>query len=720
MTRLVGWALSISFILFFCGPALAITAPNPLQSAYWRFEEGTNGSNVNFAAVGPVRDSINANHMDAFDATTSPVYTNTVAPTPLASGLPNTLALDFIPHDGGGDDLFTEFHGAGTPINNGTIAPGGGFTVEAAFNTNEPARFAAIIGKEGRPGGSRPQPTFVLKTRGDDSKLQVELWDGQSNLVQVSSTDALNGSQWYYAAVVNTGSTLSLYLDSNDGNGYELQGSVAVAGALFQGNPANASWDNSWTIGRGQFGGAPADWFDGIIDEVRLTNSALSPSQFLFAAPDAGIVGDYNDDGKVDAADYVIWRKYQGTNTALPNDPVGGTIGTTQYNNWRANFGDMAPGGAATTVPEPLSGVLLALAVLMGVAIYRPSSRRWAAQPVWELSMTHIKHNVQRVVGYLFAFAVAASTAVADTPSNPLQSAYWRFEEGAVFNNVNHTIADPVLDSINANHLDAFDANTAPLYTNDLPPRALRSGLPNTRALDFIPHDGGGDDLFTLYSDGDFGKGQSKSINNGFVAPGGGFTVEAAFKSNETTRFAAIIGKEGQPAGSRPVQTFVIKTRQDNSKLQVEMHDGFGIERQVSSLAVVNDLQWYYVAAVATDTTLSLYLDSGSGYVLQGSTPINGAIFQGNPANPLWDASWTVGRGQFAGNPADWWDGVIDEVRITNSALTPSQFLFADPPPGATIPEPGSVALCLMALSCAVLPRAGRLVGKQDIDRHRY
>ena len=38
------------------------------------------------------------------------------------------------------------------------------------------------------------------------------------------------------------------------------------------------------------------------------------------------INGDYNDDGKVDAADYVRVAKYGGTTAELTNDPTGGTI----------------------------------------------------------------------------------------------------------------------------------------------------------------------------------------------------------------------------------------------------------------------------------------------------------------------------------------------------------------------------------------------------------
>jgi hypothetical protein len=90
----------------------------------------------------------------------------------------------------------------------------------------------------------------------------------------------------------------------------------------------------------------------------------------LFAAalpgPPMGISGDYNDDGKVDAADYVVWRKNEGTTNTLPNDPIGGTIGQTHYNQWRAHFGQAVGSGSTSasnpTVPEPASLLLIVLA----------------------------------------------------------------------------------------------------------------------------------------------------------------------------------------------------------------------------------------------------------------------------------------------------------------------------------------------------------------------
>jgi hypothetical protein len=72
----------------------------------------------------------------------------------------------------------------------------------------------------------------------------------------------------------------------------------------------------------------------------------------LVGAPIPGLPGDYNTDGTVDAADYVVWRKNEGTQ--------GG------YNSWRAHFGETAGSGsganANATIPEPATLVLLILA----------------------------------------------------------------------------------------------------------------------------------------------------------------------------------------------------------------------------------------------------------------------------------------------------------------------------------------------------------------------
>jgi hypothetical protein len=83
-----------------------------------------------------------------------------------------------------------------------------------------------------------------------------------------------------------------------------------------------------------------------------------------------GVPGDYNNNGVVDAADYVVWRKNLGTNTTLPNEVTGTTPGqVTQedYAAWRARFGNTSGAGSGletAAVPEPHSIVMLISALI--------------------------------------------------------------------------------------------------------------------------------------------------------------------------------------------------------------------------------------------------------------------------------------------------------------------------------------------------------------------
>jgi hypothetical protein len=80
-----------------------------------------------------------------------------------------------------------------------------------------------------------------------------------------------------------------------------------------------------------------------------------------YSGAPVGVTGDYNGNGVVDAADYVLWRN----GGPLMNDPTNG-IQPEDYNVWRANFGRTPGGGASlgdgSAVPEP-TGLVLALLV---------------------------------------------------------------------------------------------------------------------------------------------------------------------------------------------------------------------------------------------------------------------------------------------------------------------------------------------------------------------
>jgi len=74
------------------------------------------------------------------------------------------------------------------------------------------------------------------------------------------------------------------------------------------------------------------------------------------------IPGDYNGNGTVDAADYVLWRK----GGPLQNEvDTPGTVNAADYTAWRARFGNTSGSGSGlqnAAVPEPGSLFLLCIA----------------------------------------------------------------------------------------------------------------------------------------------------------------------------------------------------------------------------------------------------------------------------------------------------------------------------------------------------------------------
>lgn len=82
--------------------------------------------------------------------------------------------------------------------------------------------------------------------------------------------------------------------------------------------------------------------------------------------------GDYNANGQVDAADYIVWRNTLGqSGTRLPTDGnESGTIDAGDYDVWRAHFGQAVENGRIVRgnaiVPEPDT---LLLSILAGAGV---------------------------------------------------------------------------------------------------------------------------------------------------------------------------------------------------------------------------------------------------------------------------------------------------------------------------------------------------------------
>ncbi len=112
--------------------------------------------------------------------------------------------------------------------------------------------------------------------------------------------------------------------------------------------------------------------FDSLTNRLIVSNWTDATATFSILDTAATLDGDFNHDGRVDAADYVAGRK-----------TLGSDYFTEQYGLWRANFGKsqaadgMGRGLDSSSVPEPTTFALAAWAVI--VALWR--SRRFCIHP---------------------------------------------------------------------------------------------------------------------------------------------------------------------------------------------------------------------------------------------------------------------------------------------------------------------------------------------------
>jgi hypothetical protein len=90
--------------------------------------------------------------------------------------------------------------------------------------------------------------------------------------------------------------------------------------------------------------------------------------------------GDYNQNGIVDAGDYLVWRRTKGI--LLPRGTgadgnANGVVDNDDFNFWRTRFGTAVPrgsGGTLETLSVPETGS--ALAVMTGIIVLLTSTIR--------------------------------------------------------------------------------------------------------------------------------------------------------------------------------------------------------------------------------------------------------------------------------------------------------------------------------------------------------
>jgi concanavalin A-like lectin/glucanase superfamily protein len=307
-------------------------------------------------------------------------------------------------------------------------------------------------------------------------------------------------------------------------------------------------------------------------------------------------------------------------------------------------------------------------------------------------------------VNAAFLAALAGAAFSGDLAANAATVAYWRFEDGPANTDVNHiagagnTFSADILDvSGNGNHLSTWITGgcCGYAYRSDVP----FSTVPQTGAANnfSVKNTGGGPGMFT-----DSAVSAPSGVNIETMMPSA-FTVEASWKP-EVGNHRTVVGRDARNvATSDPNLAALYLQAQPDNSLAIKFTDVAGNFHQavtgpnfVQGYNFGNDPEglqgtWYKIAGVSDGSTLKLYVNG----VLEASAPIVSAdprLAIGSTSGGDWHAgAWTVGRGLYGGGHGDRAYGFIDEVRISDMALLPSQLLQNQ------VPEPACFVLVVMA-----------------------
>jgi uncharacterized membrane protein len=243
-------------------------------------------------------------------------------------------------------------------------------------------------------GGRATDVNNARQVAGYSNSLHAFRWDeaggvqflGSLPSFEYSFANAINGLGQVVGEALSASGSRSLPFSFTDGGGMQQ-----IPAPLSQSSSAFGVNNRGHVVGTTKVSGPDLAWLwtggDSVRDLDELFDSAAANVVTLAAQDinDAGqilalgfdnnaaefgtllltpppILGDFNGNGIVDAADYVVWRKGDG--------PI---FTQDDYNDWRANFGRM-PGSSTgaelsnATVPEPSTLVLLILTALVGPA----------------------------------------------------------------------------------------------------------------------------------------------------------------------------------------------------------------------------------------------------------------------------------------------------------------------------------------------------------------
>ncbi|MDB6071319.1 MAG: hypothetical protein JWL81_2490 [Verrucomicrobiales bacterium] len=264
---------------------------SPATVAYWNFEEGTANTPVPYtrSAANLYEGSIfdqsgNGNNLSVW--TTAWHNYRAIVPASSTPQIkePNTLSLQ-------NAGAFPAVSALGTSLTNWSPTA---WTIEAAIRPDDAtaAGYQTFIGRDsvGAFGGDPALAAFYFAVTPTGALRLVFTDAAGNNWAVTSAANAIQDGKWHAVAATSDGSTVSIYRKNitNGDASYTLLGSTSLATstnpALSAGSGDGADWDPGvWTFARGLYNGGHTDRFFGYLDDIRFTEGALAPTNFLYS-----------------------------------------------------------------------------------------------------------------------------------------------------------------------------------------------------------------------------------------------------------------------------------------------------------------------------------------------------------------------------------------------------------------------------------------------------
>lgn len=280
--------------------AMAGVSASAATVAYWRFEDTTTLGGVTTpsnpgdsltATDGNPQDprpfspdySGNGNRLQTWNGNSGSSFSSNAPVSPFV----NSRSMSY---NNGGDSYVSA--SSGLPVNSADLR--NGWTIELSVSLHATEGWQGLVNKDpsglsaatGLPWGSDNAPSsFVLKFRGAEKIFCIEMRDANNVFHQVDAPTLPAANVWYdiattgsYDAGSNT-STVSFYMKQSGQAAWNLENQITFPGQALVMNSGD------WTVGRGYWAGV-ADFANADIDEVRISDVALAPSQFLMSVPE--------------------------------------------------------------------------------------------------------------------------------------------------------------------------------------------------------------------------------------------------------------------------------------------------------------------------------------------------------------------------------------------------------------------------------------------------